>query len=76
MLRSLINGRVRIEEAKMSLPENSSWNTRLVERRVPRSFFRHDVNKRDWNAEPGDFAILIGISSAKIELKGLFTLSR
>ena len=41
-----------------------------------RAFSYYDVNKKDWNAEPGDFAILIGSSSAKIELKGLFTLSR
>jgi Fibronectin type III-like domain len=41
-----------------------------------RAFSYYDVNKKDWNAEPGDFAILIGSSSAKIELKGSFTLSR
>jgi beta-glucosidase len=41
-----------------------------------RAFSYYDTNKKDWSAEPGDFAILIGSSSAKIELKGLFTLSR
>jgi beta-glucosidase len=41
-----------------------------------RAFSYYDVNKRDWNAEAGDFAILVGSSSDKIELKGLFTLSR
>jgi beta-glucosidase len=41
-----------------------------------RAFSYYDVNEKDWNAEPGDFAILIGSASAKIELKGLFTLSR
>jgi beta-glucosidase len=41
-----------------------------------RAFSYYDVNKKDWNAEPGDFAILVGSSSEKIELKGSFTLSR
>ena len=41
-----------------------------------RAFSYYDVNKKDWSAEPGDFAILIGSSSDKVELKGLFTLSR
>jgi beta-glucosidase len=39
-----------------------------------RSFSFFDVNRHDWNAEPGDFNILIGSSSAKIELQGKFTL--
>jgi hypothetical protein len=35
----LIKGRVQFEKAKMSLPEDSSWKTRLVERGFPdRSF--------------------------------------
>ena len=41
-----------------------------------RAFSYYDVNKKDWNAEPGDFAILVGSSSEKIELKGSFKLSR
>jgi len=41
-----------------------------------RAFSYYDVSKKDWNAEPGDFAILVGSSSDKIELKGLFTLGR
>ena len=41
-----------------------------------RAFSYYDVNKKDWNAEPGDFAILVGSSSDKTELKGSFTLSR
>ncbi|MGA8540300.1 MAG: glycoside hydrolase family 3 C-terminal domain-containing protein, partial [Terriglobales bacterium] len=41
-----------------------------------RAFSYFDVKRKDWNAEPGDFAILIGSSSGKIELKALFTLSR
>jgi beta-glucosidase len=41
-----------------------------------RAFSYYDVDKKDWHAEPGDFAILVGSSSAKIELESLFTLSR
>jgi beta-glucosidase len=41
-----------------------------------RAFSYYDVNRKDWNAEPGDFAILVGSSSEKIELKGSFTLNR
>lgn len=41
-----------------------------------RAFSYYDVNGKDWNAQPGDFAILVGSSSEKIELKGSFTLSR
>jgi len=35
-----------------------------------RAFSYYDVNKKEWNAEPGDFAILVGSSSDRIELKG------
>jgi beta-glucosidase len=41
-----------------------------------RAFSYYSVNAKGWNAEPGDFAILVGSSSVKIELKGLFTLNR
>jgi beta-glucosidase len=39
-----------------------------------RAFAYYDISKSDWKAEPGDFAILVGSSSAKIELQGSFTL--
>jgi beta-glucosidase len=39
-----------------------------------RSFSFFDVKKNEWSVEPGDFSILIGSSSAKIELQGKFTL--
>jgi beta-glucosidase len=39
-----------------------------------RSFSFFDINKHGWNAEPGEFTILVGSSSAKIELQGKFTL--
>lgn len=41
-----------------------------------RSFSFFDAKKHDWNAEPGEFTILVGSSSAKIELQGKFTLKR
>jgi beta-glucosidase len=39
-----------------------------------RSFSYFDVTKHAWSAEPGDFNILVGSSSQKIELQGKFTL--
>jgi beta-glucosidase len=41
-----------------------------------RAFSFYDVTKKDWNAEPGDFTILVGGSSDKIQLRGKFTLTR
>lgn len=41
-----------------------------------RAFSFYDVQKKDWSAEPGDFSILVGDSSDKIELRGKFTLAR
>jgi beta-glucosidase len=40
-----------------------------------RAFSYFDVTKHDWRAEPGDFAILIGSSSADIRLRGSFRLA-
>lgn len=40
-----------------------------------RAFSYFDVAKHGWNAEPGDFAILIGSSSAEIRLQGNFKLA-
>jgi beta-glucosidase len=39
-----------------------------------RAFSYYDVGKSAWKAAPGDFAILVGGSSAQIELQGKFTL--
>jgi beta-glucosidase len=59
--------------AKINLrPGETKQVTMLLDRRAF-SFF--DVNKHDWRAEPGDFAILIGSSSADTRLKGTFTLA-
>jgi beta-glucosidase len=41
-----------------------------------RAFSFYDVGKKNWNAEPGVFDILIGGSSEKIQLRGIFTLTR
>jgi beta-glucosidase len=41
-----------------------------------RSFSYYDVKNRQWTAEPGEFSILVGSSSAKTELTGKFTLTR
>jgi beta-glucosidase len=40
-----------------------------------RAFSFYDGSKHAWNAEPGEFAILVGSSSAKIELQGNYVLS-
>ena len=40
-----------------------------------RAFAYYDVKKHDWTVEPGDFEILVGSSSAKIELNGKATLA-
>lgn len=41
-----------------------------------RAFAYYDVAKKKWHAEAGAFAILVGSSSAKIELQGQIDLSR
>ncbi len=38
------------------------------------AFSYYDVKKHDWTVEPGDFDVLVGSSSAKIELSGKVTL--
>ncbi len=40
-----------------------------------RSFSFYDVNKKDWNAEPGEFFLLVGASSDDIRLTGSFILA-
>jgi len=41
-----------------------------------RAFSYYDVDKKDWTADPGKFAILVGGSSDKIQLQASFTLNR
>ncbi|HKQ50949.1 MAG TPA: glycoside hydrolase family 3 C-terminal domain-containing protein [Pyrinomonadaceae bacterium] len=40
-----------------------------------RSFSYYDAAAKQWRAEPGDFAVLVGRSSAQIELRGKLTLA-
>ncbi|MGA9978430.1 MAG: glycoside hydrolase family 3 C-terminal domain-containing protein, partial [Candidatus Sulfotelmatobacter sp.] len=57
--------------AKVSLkPGETRRVTLMLERRA---FSFYDVQKKDWNAEPGDFEILVGSSSDNIQLQGKFT---
>jgi hypothetical protein len=40
-----------------------------------RAFSFYDVRKHDWSAEPGEFSILVGSSSADIKLQGKYLLN-
>jgi beta-glucosidase len=40
-----------------------------------RALSYYDVNAKQWRAEPGDFDVLVGPSSAQIELRGKITVS-
>jgi beta-glucosidase len=60
--------------AKVSLKPGESTRVRINLDR--RAFSFYDIGKKDWNAEPGLFNILIGGSSDKIQLHGTFTLTR
>ena len=60
--------------AKVNLKPGESKRVSIHLDRRALSFY--DVGKKDWNAEPGLFDILIGGSSDKIELRGTFTLTR
>jgi beta-glucosidase len=40
-----------------------------------RAFSFYDMNKHDWTADPGEFDILVGSSSEKIELQGKFRIA-
>ena len=60
--------------AKVNLkPGETRRVTVALERRA---FSFYDVQKKDWNAEPGDFGILVGSSSDNLPLQGKFTLTR
>jgi beta-glucosidase len=41
-----------------------------------RSFSYYDVNTKQWTADPGEFGILVGSSSQKIELSGKVSLTQ
>ena len=60
--------------AKVDLKPGETRTVRLTLDRRAFSYF--DPKQHHWTAEPGDFSILVGSSSAKIELEGKFTLER
>ena len=60
--------------AKVSLKPGESRRITLKLNR--RAFSFYDAGKKDWKAEPGEFAILVGGSSNQIQLRGKFTLVR
>ncbi len=60
--------------AKVSLKPGESQKVTITLDR--RAFSYYDEKKADWVAEPGDFVILVGGSSADIALKGTFRLTR
>jgi beta-glucosidase len=60
--------------AKVSLKPGESKRVSIHLDR--RAFSFYDVGKKNWNAEPGAFDILIGGSSDKIQLQGTFNLTR
>lgn len=51
-------------------------NKRVTVKLDRRAFSFYDVTKKAWQAEPGDFSILVGGSSDNVRLKGKFTLVR
>ncbi|HYM79123.1 MAG TPA: glycoside hydrolase family 3 C-terminal domain-containing protein [Candidatus Dormibacteraeota bacterium] len=59
--------------AKVNLKPGESRHITLTLNR--RAFSFYDVQKKGWSAEPGDFSILVGGSSANIRLQGKFTLT-
>jgi len=60
--------------AKLNLkPGESKRVTIKLDRRA---FSFYDLKERDWSAEPGDFTILVGGSSDKIQLESKFALTR
>jgi beta-glucosidase len=60
--------------SKVNLKPGETKTVRLTLDRRAFSYF--DPKQHRWTAEPGDFSILVGSSSAKIELQGKFTLER
>jgi beta-glucosidase len=59
--------------AKVNLRPGESKRVTLQLDRRAFSFF--DVKKDSWTAEPGEFSILVGSSSAKTELQGKYVLN-
>jgi beta-glucosidase len=60
--------------AKVSLKPGETHHITLSLDR--RAFCFYDMKRKDWSAEPGEFSILVGTSSADISLQGKFTLTK
>lgn len=60
--------------AKISLKPGESKRVMLQLDR--RAFSFYDMKKKEWSAEPGEFGVLVGGSSKKMELHGIFTLTQ
>jgi len=60
--------------AKVFLQPNESKQVTLKLNR--RSFSYYDVTTKQWTAQPGEFSILVGSSSERIELQATFNLTR
>ena len=58
--------------AKVNLKPGESKRVDLMLDR--RAFSYYDANKKGWNAAPGEYGILVGSSSDKIQLQEKFTL--
>jgi beta-glucosidase len=60
--------------SKISLKPGETRHVTLTLDR--RAFSFYEVKKRDWVADPGEFTILVGSSSDKIQLQDKFTVTR
>jgi beta-glucosidase len=60
--------------AKLDLKPGESKRVSL--RLDRRAFSFYDITKKDWSSEPGEFSILVGGSSDKIELRSTYNLRR
>ncbi len=60
--------------SKVTLKPGETRNVTVALNR--RAFSYYDVDGKQWKADPGEFAILVGSSSAKTELDGKVTLVR
>jgi beta-glucosidase len=58
---------------KVSLRPGETKNVSVILDNGSRSYY--DVNAKQWRAEPGVFDVLVGRSSAQIELRGKLTLA-
>jgi len=73
VIRGMQSQRV-IATAKHFAGNNSEF-ARMTLTLDRRAFSFYDTAKKDWSAEPGEFAILVGGSSDNFQLRGKFTLA-